>query len=189
MPSLSEQIVNVATIRMKRTSLDQADTLLAASLADELIDTLEHKLNRYLYPRTVTETYLVPSSGRIILNRGPVVSITSMSYVGGGAIPLPANPIAYFDSGDVWAPGARVTVTYVAGEIPGDMVIGNLADIVARTLLAGVKAASGVIRSYSVEGTTITYGDVADGGTGGSGRITVGSLRAFKRLRRRVMIL
>lgn len=189
MPSLSEQVVNVATIRMKKTALDQADTLLAASLADELIDTLELKLNRYLYPREVTETYTTSASGRIILNRGPVVEILSMSYVGGGAIPLPVNPLGYFDAADVWLPGVAVTVTYVAGELPGDAVVGNLADIVARTLLAGVKAGSGVIRSYSVEGTSITYGDVADGGEGGSGRITVGTLKAFKRLRRRVMIL
>lgn len=189
MPTLSEQIVNVATVRMKKDALDQPDALWAASLADELIDTLENKLNRYLYPREVTETYRVPSSGRIILNRGPVQSIVSMSYVGGTSIALPANPLGYFDRADVWAPGAEVTVTYVAGEEPGMAVIGACADIIARTLLAGVKPAAGVIRSYSVEGTNITYGDVADGGTGGIGRVPVGSFRAFRRLRRRVMIL
>ncbi|HMM95398.1 hypothetical protein [Phycicoccus sp.] len=189
MPTLSEQVVNVAAIRAGKDAFTTQEALRAASLADELIDTLEIKLNRWLYPRSVTEVYTVPASGRITLNRGPVVSITSVGYVGGAPFAGLTDPLALFDVAEAWIPGARVNVTYVAGEEPGDGIVGQLADIIARTILAGVKASSGVIKSYSVEGTSITYGNVSDGGDGGSGRITVGTLTAFKRLRRRVLLL
>lgn len=188
MPSLSEQVVNVAAVRAGKTFTTQ-EALRAASLADQLIDTLEIKLNRWLYPRQTTELHTVPASGRLTLHRGPLVSVDGISYASGVVIALPNDPGRWIDVADQWNPGSRVRVTYTAGEEPGDAIVGSLADIVARTILAGVKAGTGVISSYSVEGTSITYGNVSDGGTNGIGKIAVGDYRAFRRLRRRVLLL
>lgn len=189
MPILSEMVATTAQIRARR-ELTHAELLLAASLAEELIDTLELKLNRWLYPRQTTEQHTITSSGRLLPYRGPVVSVESIGYVAGFPAQLPAYPTRLLDVADAWTPGAVLEITYTAGEIPGPAIIGALGDVVARTLIAPVQAATGMISSYSVEGTSITYGPGVSGDSGGgAGRITVGQLSSFRRLRRRVLVI
>lgn len=177
---------DVATAMLGKVLTD-AQSARAEQLIAGLVDILEIKLNRWLYPRTVVDEFhrLTGSNTRLVLYRGPVRSITSVT----------ADGQALADDGGfashetaTWPADADLLVTYVAGEDPGPAVTTVIADVIARTIAAGAAAGSGAIKSYSVEGTSITYGDVGDGGQGGSGRLKVGDLRALSRKRRPVLL-
>lgn len=183
-------IDEIETVLGRALTADETDR--AEQLVRQLVDTLEVRLNRYLYPRAVTETHwlrpgLIDTAlpQRLQLWRGPVRSITSIT-VNGLAY---TEPLALADwEGAAWQTQVPVVVTYVAGDDPRPGLSGLLSDIVARTLTAGTAAATGAIGSYSVEGTSITFGNVASGGVGGSGRLAVGDIRALGRLRRPVIV-
>lgn len=166
--------------------LTEPERLDAEALIADLVGLLELRLNRELTVKTFTdEWHRVPRHGQVTLLHGPLVEVTSVSVDGGAPI-TDATTLADWDIA-TWPAGSRLLVTYRAGdETPRPGVKRLIVDVVARTIAAGLTAGLGVIRSYSVEGTSITYGEGVGGG-GQTGRITVGDLGQLKRLRRPVM--
>jgi hypothetical protein len=180
----------VASVADVETKLGRELTAAEAARVDELIveliDVLEIKLNRYLWPREVVENHYLLPYGRLHLRHGPVQSITSI-LVDGVAETLP-SALASWETYP-WVDSTPIVVTYVAGDDPPSPAVrGVIVDAITRTVQAGVAAGSGAIKSYAVEGTSITYGNVADGGESGSGRLTVGDIRGVGRKRRPVLL-
>lgn len=172
--------------RLQRT-LTLAEATNTKAMIAQLVDVLELRLNRCIYPRQITETHLLPVNGRLRLRKAPVRSVTSIVESG---VPLAAGDprLAVWETAGAFLDGVEVTVVYQAGDDVRPAMTGLIADVVARSIQAGVAAGSGAVKSYSVEGTSITYGDVGDGGQGGSGRLKVGDLRSVGRLRRPVLL-
>jgi len=180
----------VASVADVETKLGRELTAAEAARTDELlvelIDLLETKLNRYLWAREVIETHYLPVGGRLRLRHGPVQSVSEILVDGVAS----TDPGALTAWESVWfLDSVPIIVTYVAGDDPPSPgVRGIVVDAVTKTVAAGVAAGTGTVRSYAVEGTSITYGDVADGGQGGSGRFTVGDIRGVGRKRRPVLL-
>lgn len=167
-------------------ALTAAEQDRVGELIAQLVDTLEIRLNRWLYPRTTTQTTTVGADGRLVLHRGPVRRIVSVEVDG---VALGAGDPGFLDPvGTAFGWGSVVAVTYEAGDDPTPAATGLVRDVIERSVLAGATASSGALKSYSVEGTSITYGDVSGASSSSqSGRITVGDIRSLGRLRRPVV--
>lgn len=184
-PDLFITLGEIETAARRALTDDEADR--ARQLVGQLVGLLERRLNRDLIGRTHSEAVVVGRWGMLPL-RGPVGEITGVSIDGttdtAADFPLDATGripgLPY---------GSTTVIDYRTVGVENDEGLrGSIADMVARTILAGPVAGAGVIKSYSVEGTSITYGAVGDGGETGTGRLTVGDLRAFTRLRRWVLV-
>jgi hypothetical protein len=163
---------------------DRADVLCDAVLA-----TLELHLNRWLWERSVLrEKHRTGPQGRVTLWRGPVAWIDALHY----GLPTAAS-VAFPVDQDWEEPGtfpSRTTlwVDYTAGDDFPDVpwaaaATEVVATAAARVIAAPIQVATGVIQSYSVEGTTITYGKAFAGGADSKGRLSVGDLGVLARLR------
>lgn len=163
-------------------SLTDAEAVAAVALIEELSALLERRLHRIFEPRQFTETRRVEGRyGRLVPYKKPLISVDAVLLDGddwGGTLA---------DFGiEVFPYQSTVTITYTAGTVDIDAgVSGALANVVARTLQVAPTVASGAIQSYSVEGTSITYGDIsgATAGSGNVGKFTVGDLKAFAALK------
>jgi hypothetical protein len=183
--------IPVATLASVEVALGRALTTAEASratvLIDQAVDILELWLNRDLSARVRTEKSPVDHAGRLCPNHGPVQSVTAVTVAGTEATA----------PGDEWEdarypPGEYAEITYVSGDVvPRRAASGAVSQCVAATILAGPAAASGAVMSYSVEGTSITYGPSVTGQGASSGtpsRIVVGDLTTLRRLRRPVVL-
>jgi len=162
-------------------------TSVEAAQADQLVRMctaqLSLWLNRDLVPtRHVNEQHVANDLlgiNRLEFNHGPVTAVESVTYSG-------QDPTTTYND---WLlaimPMGSYTVTYVSGDpVPNEAVKGVLIQAVAGAVLSGAAAATGAIKSYSVEGSSITYGE--PGAVAGSvGRFAVADLTSIKRLKRR----
>lgn len=186
-PNLTTTIGGVCTLMDVRRALGRAmtdpETMKAISLIEQLTAVLQRRLNRIFDTTEYTETHHMDHLGRLLPYRGPVLAVSAISVDG----------TAW--AGDVtewrqirWPEGSDVEVTYTAGSEVDAGVSGLVAQVVARTLLSPPAIASGAVKSYSVEGTSITYGDVSGTSTPTAvGRFTVGDLAALAGLKRPVV--
>lgn len=172
-------------IAMGVNMLTDAQIDRAEQLIPQVVALLERVLNRTLVQRTFTnEKHVISQDRRLWPFHGPVQSVTGIRFGAEDA----ALSTGY---NDTWAeteftPGEALYVTYVAGEAaPDPQIQGVVADAVAGALLAGPAVATGAISSYSVEGTSISYGPGVSGG-GAAGRLTVADLGALRPLKRLV---
>jgi hypothetical protein len=164
-------------------SMGDPEAARAVHLIEELTAVLERKLNRKFSPRTVVETHRINSRLTVILHTGPVIDVTAVTVDGS---PWDGE-LADFDIAE-FPYESLVEVTYTAGELPDPGVTQLVAQVVARTLLAPTTVAAGTVQSYSVEGTSITYGGAGGNSPGQVGRFTMGDLASLSRLRRPVFL-
>jgi hypothetical protein len=187
-PNLTTDVSGVCTLSDVRRQLGRSmadpDAARAVHLIEELTAVLERRLNRKFTPQEVIETHRVDSRLKVFLNAGPVISVTGVTVDG--------NPwdgeLVDFDIAE-FPYQSLVEVTFTAGELPDVGVRQLVAQVVARTMLAPTAVAAGTIQSYSVEGTSITYGAVSGGSMPGQvGRFSAGDMGALSRLRRPVFL-
>lgn len=158
-------------------------------LADAIVGTLELHLNRWLYERQVLrEKHRAGPQGRIILYRGPVAWIDALHYGLPTAASVPFPVDQDWEEPGTFPSRTTLWVDYTAGDDFPDVAWAGaatdlVANVIARTLAAPAQVATGVIQSYSVEGTTITYGKAFAGGADSKGRLAVGDLGVLARLR------
>lgn len=163
------------------TDEEQVNTI---HLIQSLTRVLERKLNRHFSVRTNIETHRVDSSGRFALHRGPLVEVSGVTIDGYAY----TGDLAQYDLME-FPYESSVVVTYDSGSPADEGVADLVAQVVARTVLLPSVASSGAIKSYSVEGTSITYGEgSASSDEGAVGRYTVGDLGSLSRLRRPVFL-
>lgn len=187
------------------------ETARTQQLIVQLIAVLERKFNRDLIARTYTERHLVfDPTGHLVLWHGPVGATAVTSVLddlgndmlggldwrggwfgkGGGVIAAGALGGAGISGNDYQA----ANVTYSTDpNARGDLADFRAAIIeaVAKVILVGPLASSGAISNFSVEGASISYTAAAGKGKGhdgGSGGITVASLRGLSRGRRHVLL-
>jgi hypothetical protein len=167
-------------------SMTPAETARALQLIAQVESLLARVLNRDLKPARYTETHLIPATRRILPYHGPFRSMVTVQVEDGDAV---TDYNSTWDRQE-WVPGTKVTIDYWAGDDGLDPAVqGVVIDAVARAIVAGPSAATGAIRNYSVEGTSITYGTNVAGGENAqsAGRIPVADLTALSRLKRRVL--
>jgi hypothetical protein len=165
-------------------NLTPTEAARALQLVTQVTDTLALWLNRDLSPTRYTEEHVINANGMLMPYHGPVRAVETIGVDG------ETPTTAYNDDWDTtrFVPGSRVVVTYIAGDDMRPTIAAVVIDAVAGAILAGPQVATGAISSYSVEGTSITYGTAAGGGGAGAvGRVPVASLRGIGRLRRRVL--
>lgn len=187
-------IVPVASLGEIETAMGRPLTPLEAARADQLVQGLTAELSLWLYRDLQPTTHLnerhvsYPGhDGALAFSWGPVRQVLT---VGVGT----QDPVDW--TGKDWSRGYGVPpgvgayyVSYVSGD---DVVHGAvravIRDTVARTILAGVIAGAGVIGSYTVEGTTISYSPSVTGKSAFDkdqiGKMAVGDTNALKRLQR-----
>jgi hypothetical protein len=169
-------------------ALTAAEAARALQLVDELTSTIEGVLHRDVRVKRRSETGFIPPTSRFYPNWGPVITIESLTVDG-------ADVLADYLSDTITAswlamrPGAKYACTYVSGMLDRDLggVRGVIMKGVAAVVLAPPAASAGVLSSYNVEGTSITYGAAVTGGAGNVGRLTVGDVAALG-LRRKPII-
>lgn len=162
---------------------DEADR--AMQLIEQVTGVLELHLNRDLTVKEHVDTVTVPWNGLVVLPHGPLLSVSSVT-LGGYTSTAWNDTFAH----TYFTPGSTMTVTYTSGDVvPHPAAQAAVCDAVAAAILAGPKVATGALGSYSVEGTSITYGAGAAPGanTGGVGRFPVASIAGVARLRRAVL--
>ena len=159
------------------------ETSRAIQLIQQVTALLTLWLRRDLVPTTYTdETHWADAMGRVHLNHGPVRSITSITVDGST---YDYDPLYLTPQNMIFMPISEVKVTYESGDdVVHPAIQGVITESVARSILAGSSVSTGAIASYSVEGTSITYGPVATS-PGSVGRVPVSELSAIKRLKRR----
>lgn len=187
-PNLTTTIGGVCTLvdvrRATGRPLTDAEAMRAADLILQLTAILERRLHRKFATTTITETHRMDTLGRLTPYKGPVLAVSAITVDGTAW----TGDLAEWDQIS-WPSQSLVEVTYTAGSEVDAGVAGSVAQIVARTLLTPAAIAAGAVTGYSVEGTSITYGNVsgADNTGGNVGRFTVGDLRAFAGLYRPVL--
>ena len=168
--------------RVTGREMSDEEQVRAVHLILALTSTLERVLNRDFSVKEWVEPHRVDPNGKFILHHGPVIEVTNITVDG-----------SVYDDADladydlmVFPHGSRVIVTYTSGASADYGVSDLVAQVVARTLSVTSQVATGAIKSYSVEGTSITYGDIGSGDNN-VGRLQVGDLAGIKsRLRRPV---
>jgi hypothetical protein len=184
-------LLPLVTVGQIETTLGRELTDAEYAWVDQLITestaVLETWLNRDLTVRTRTERHTIGSDRRLIPHHGPVQAVTSLIQDGYDVTE------AYADAWVDWRPdaGAVVDVTYHSGDaVVNPAAVYVVRNAVVAAVTAGPRIAAGTMTSYSVEGTSITYGSAVtgDGGNGAAGRFSVASLNAVRRLRRPVVI-
>lgn len=187
LPNLTTDVGGACTVmevrRLTGSELTGEQQAAAIWLIQSLTAALERRLNRLLSVTSITgEVHRIGNDHRLIPYRGPVLSMTSITVDGSPWVDV-------LDDWDIteFPVGARAIIDYQAGGAPDQAVKDLVAQVVARTLLSPAGVASGSLKGYSVEGTSITYGDVANSGPGSAGRLSVGDLGSLKRLRRHVL--
>jgi hypothetical protein len=168
-----------------RRALTEAEWASAVRMIAEVTDVVERWCVRDFRPKRRTERHIVPVTGRVFCDYGPVQQMVSITVNDG------EPSTAWNDDYDVtvFNPGDILTLVYDSGhtECP-DAVKGVITQAVAAPIVAGVQAGTGAVTSYSVEGTSITYGGSATGdGAGAVGRFTAASLNSIRSLRRGVV--
>ena len=175
-------VIGILKRPLTTAELDRVDVL-----SDSVVGTLELHLNRWLYRRAVVgEKHRTGTQGRIILYHEPVAWIDALHYDTSTAASVA------FPADGVWEePGAfparrTVWVDYTTGDPFPDVGWAGaasdvVANVVARTLALPGQVATGALKSYSVEGTSITY--AGPDAPGSKGRLTVGDLGVLARLR------
>jgi hypothetical protein len=156
-------------------------------LISESTAVLETWLNRDLTVKVRTERQTIGTDRRLIPHHGPVQAIVSLVADGYDVTE------AYADTWVDWRPdqGTVVEFTYHSGDaVVNPAAVYVVRNAVVAAVTAGPSIAAGTMTSYSVEGTSITYGSsvTGDGGPGSAGRFSVASLNSVRRLRRPVVI-
>jgi hypothetical protein len=181
MPTLTSVIGGVCTLldvrRAMGRSLTDAESVRAVSLILSLTAVLERRLNRVFETREITETHRIGGGG-LVPYKHPVLAVNSITV---DDAPWTAD-LAGWDI-VTWPIDSAVTITYTAGTEVDAGVKDVVANAIARTLQVAPVVASGAIQSYSVEGTAITYGNVAGTEQGSVGRLTVGDIGGLARLK------
>jgi hypothetical protein len=158
-------------------------TLVVDMLIPAMQDVIEGYLGRAFGERDVTERlevvgyYLYPG----VL---PLISVTSVALPNGTELLFAADRAERIYVGSL--NGESLTVTYRAGEptVPPTVRM-FAASAIARSVLAPVQVAVGLLASYTVEGTSITYSpSMTDGSQESPVGYTVGELTALSRYRR-----
>jgi len=168
--------------------LTDPERVVAEQRLGEVVDLLELHLNRVFGPRAILgERHVVSGRGRLVLHKGPVISVERILV--DGAETTSPTLLAAWDLAD-WPPSSVLTVDYTAGLAAPPTVKGIVLDAVTAATLAGAKVAAGVVTSYTVEGTSITYGSASSSSANaeGVGRVPVADIRSVRRLRRRVLL-
>ncbi|MGV8972714.1 MAG: hypothetical protein ACOH10_10365 [Rhodoglobus sp.] len=161
----------------------------ATTLCDAVLATLELHLNRWLWERAVLgERRRTGQLGRAVLNYGPVQWVDAIHHDSPTSPSVAFDPKADWEEPLTFAPRSMIWVDYTAGHdfpnVPwAAAAIEVVATAAARVIAAPKQVAAGVLSSYSVEGTSITYGSALTGGVGTKGRLSVGDLGALARLR------
>lgn len=187
-PNLTTDIGGICRLSDVRRELGRAMTdpeyTRAANMILQLTALLERKLHRRFQTATVTETQRIDRLGRLVPYQGPVLAVTAISVDGVAW----TGDLTEWDL-QTWPQNSLVEITYTVGSDIDAGVAGAIASIVARTVLTPAAVATGAVTGYSVEGTSITYGNVsgADNSGGNVGRFTVGDLGSFAGLYRPVL--
>lgn len=166
--------------RLAQRELTEPEKVFAIEGIAALTATIERLKNRVLYPREITETVRVGNDGLLNPTKGPVTALLSASVDGNEYAGVWLTQ--WYGGG--WPVGYEVEITYMAGTAPDEGLRDTIAGAVARTLLTPAVVALGVVGSYSVEGTSITY-RTSEQGEGG---LLVGELKGLGRLRRPVLL-
>ncbi len=171
--------------------LTEAEQARAGQLVGQLVRLLERRWNRVLVPRTIVgERHTIGVDGQLNLNRGPAAVVSAVRLASG------------YPVGSYWtlSPGTTVEVDYtVPGIEDANDVVGVLVDAVAAAIRADAARAGtavsaegvGPVKSFSVEGLSISYGDASSTSSSSSSdgdRLVVGSLKGLGRLRRPVLL-
>lgn len=185
---MSNPLVGLADVEaLLDTALSDTQQARVCLALDAMYATLEGDFNRVFVPRTITDEY------HRVANEweGPIEPFYG-----------PVNEIYYFRSDEItsassndgvndWSSvyfyaGQQVWITYNAGGpvdaewMPALRAV--VLNAVVRSIIQGPQVAYGVIGSYSVEGTTVTYTDV--NAQGNLGPMTVADLSSISFLRR-----
>lgn len=187
LPRVDTVVGGVTTLldvrRKLRRELTDDESVTALALIAEFSALLTRKLNRYFATTVITdERHVIDSRGDLRLYYGPVLSVDSVTVDGSEY----ASPLTDYDQ-IVWAESSVLLVTYTVGSVADAGVRGAVAQVIARTIQSDPTIATGAIKGYTVEGTSIQYGDFSGTATGSQGPFTVGEWSAFSRLRRPIL--
>lgn len=192
---MSNPIVGTSEVAvLMNRDLTAKEEIRADGLCDSVVATLELFLHRWLYEREVlTERHRTGPQGRVILFRAPVVSIEGVHYGTRTADPDPFPDVYDWEEPGSFRSNSVVWVDYTAGDDFPNVwwaaaAIDLCANAVARVILSPVQVSTGVIESYHVEGTSLTYGSAATGAgsrwsSARAGRLSTGDLEALKSLK------
>lgn len=176
-----------------KRDLTSAEEDLTEVLLDSVVATLELHLNRWLWQREVTgERRRTGQLGRVVLNHQPVAWIDAFHNTSTSAS-VAFDPARDWEEAGSFTRNTLVWVDYTAGDpfpdVPWASALTDVvANAVARVVGAPTQVATGIISSYSVEGTSISYGSSLSGGGDTKGRLAVGDLGVLSRLRIPVMV-
>jgi len=183
-PLLSDPRAVIGILKRPLTTaeLDRVD-----ALSDAVVATLELHLNRWLFQRRVyAEKHRTGTQGRIVLYHEPVAWIDALHYGSASAASVAFDEDGVWEEPGAFPAGTTVWVDYTAGDDYPEVAWAGaatdlIANVVARTLALPGQVATGALKSYSVEGTSITY--ATPDAPGNKGRLTVGDLGTLARLR------
>lgn len=182
-----------AMAAMAGQTLDQPSTVTLQEKLDAFQEEVEDFLHRRLERLARTEVHQATYEGRLNLT-GPYVQVTSVQTL--DDVPVAADwsyDREFVDSIRVgWStnPFTAYTVVYTSGDtVAPKPVVNLLKDVVLRGLIVGLKVSSGVVSSFSVEGTSIRYGAIADAKSSetAEGSFTAPELKLLATYRRRVV--
>lgn len=199
--------------QLQRTLTEQ-EQLLYPELETQLIDIVEGYLNhRAVYNRQFVEIRQSPGSvvaspapididagvnqsslgfgvpgGMVRFGNGPVTSMVSMTSPDGSF--TISNPEFYRTGNSIYLPPSQVgwKLTYMAGDLtPRPAITGLLRDVLSRSFSVTPQIGLGVVTSYSVEGTSISYGPAVTGSDGSVGRFGMADLKSISQAKRIVV--
>lgn len=172
--------------------LDQTSVVSLQTKLDALQEEVENFLHRRLERAERTEVHQATYEGRLNL-MGPRAVVTSVQTTDDPPVNADWNyDREYADSISVgWGatPFQSYTVVYTSGDAAPKAVVQLMKDVAVRGLIAGLKVSSGVVAGFSVEGTSIRYGAIADAKTSetAEGSFTAPELKTLSTYRRRVV--
>lgn len=159
--------------------LTEAEEQRWPTMANAMIEIVEEFLGfRAIYSRQITEERWSPGAradagplsgtsaggGDIRFNYKPVTALISVSNQD---YSLTTEDVQFWRTGStIWLPWSRFpwTITYVAGDDPvAPNIKGVIVETLARSFLVSPQVDLGIITSYSVEGTSISYGPAVTG--------------------------
>lgn len=174
--------------------LTEPEWLRAQQLIRQLVRLLERRLNRTLVARTIVgEVHTIGVDGRLNLNHGPVAEVTAVR-TGGYLAAGRGAELGWYMPGSTVTVDYRTTGTPDSEDVQGVVLAAVAAAIRQDAARAGTAVSAegvGPVKSFTVEGLSISYGDADSSSSSAKddgSSLEVGSLKGIGRLRRPVLL-